>query len=112
MTNEEYTRWLVDNAFLKVMTSEMDYFDAKFIDPLVDKICEHNTKFKRTEMKDCKLDLQTAIEEIEICKDSIDMRVLAAYGWDTTSIKRYIVKYMPEETRKDLKKALDGENEL
>ena len=33
MTNEEYTKWLVDNAFLKVMTSEMDYFDAKFIDP-------------------------------------------------------------------------------
>ena len=112
MTNEEYTKWLVNNAFLKVMTIEMDYFDAKFVDPLVDKICEQNTKFKRAEMKDCKLDLQTAIEEIENCKHSIDMRVLIAYGWDITSIQRCIVKYMPEETRKDLKKALDGENEL
>lgn len=110
MTNEEFTKWTINNTFLKVLTAEMGYFDAMYIDPLVDKLCEQNMLYSKADKSNLKYDLKVAKEEIEKCKYSIKNRVLEAYGWDNHAVERMIIKYLPEELKNSLIK--HGENEL
>lgn len=109
MTNEEYTKWTINNTFLKVLTAEMGYFDAMYIDPLVDKLCEQNMLYSKTDKDNLKYDLIVAREEIDKRKYSINQRVLEAYGWDNGAIERHLIKFLPDDLKKSL---INGENEL
>ena len=48
MIDENYTKYVVNNAVIKVLTKEMDYFDAVYTDPLIDKLSLENAKYKKT----------------------------------------------------------------
>ena len=109
MTNEEFTKWTINRAFLTVLTTEMGYFDAMYIDPLVDKLCEQNMLYSKADKDNLKYDLKVAREEIDKHKHSINPRVLEAYGWDNGAVERHIMKFLPDELKRSLK---HGENEL
>lgn len=109
MTNEEYTKLAINKAFLNVLTKEMDYFDAMYIDLLVDKLINQNMLYSKANKDNLKYDLMVAREEIDEHKHSIDQRVLEAYGWDNGAVERHLIKLLPDDLKKSL---INGENEL
>ena len=109
MTNEEYTKWLVDNAFLKVMTSEMDYFDAVYTDPLIDKLGMENVELKKTGFEGAKFDVVVARKLIKDYKYKINPRALEVYGWCPKAVENAIIRYLPEEYIKPVEKQIDEE---
>lgn len=109
MTNEEYTKLAINKAFLNVLTKEMGYFDAMYIDPLVDKLIGQNMLYSKADKDNLKYDLMVAREEIDKHKYSINQRVLEAYGWDNGAVERHIIKFLPDDLKKSL---INGENEL
>lgn len=49
------------------MLTNYRYFDAMYIDPLVDKLCEQNMLYSKADKNNLKYDLKVAKEEIEKC---------------------------------------------
>lgn len=115
MVDETFTKYVVNNAVIKVLTKEMDYFDAVYTDPLIDKLLKENAKYKRTGFLSMKIEPKLALEEIQRHKFCINDKALCAYGWTNDDVEQLIMTYLPDEHLKSLNRYIKrkcGESEL
>lgn len=92
--DEKFTKKVINQAFIKVLSKEMDYFDAYYTDIYVDKLCEENMQLK---VNDGTFDKDIANDRIDYFKHLIPKKVLSAYGWSNYDVKQAIIKYLPDE---------------
>ena len=115
MVDETFTKCVVNSAVIKVLTKEMDYFDAVYTDPLIDKLSKENAKYRKTGFTSIKIEPKLALEEIQKHKYCINDQVLSAYGWTNDDVEKAIMTYLPDEHLKSLNRYIKrkcGESEL
>jgi len=115
MIDETFTKCVVNSAVIKVLTKEMNYFDAVYTDPLIDKLLKENAKYKRNGFTSIKFEPKLAREEIQKYKFCINDQVLSAYGWTNDDVENQIKMYLPDESLKSLNRYIKrkcGESEL
>jgi len=110
MIDENYTKYVVNNAVIKVLTKEMDYFDAVYTDPLIDKLSKENTKYRKAGFTSIKIEPKLALEEIQKHKFCIKDQVLSAYGWTNDDVEKAIMTYLPDEHLKPLNRYIKRKN--
>lgn len=89
-------RLIVNEGFSKVLSKDMDYFDAKFTDTLIDTLGEENIELKK-QLKNTGLDIenvhpdfQELLEYTNTCAGRAGRIPLEAYGWDEEDVKKAI----------------------
>ena len=115
MIDENFTIYVVNKAFIRVLTKEMDYFDAVYTDPLIDKLSIQNAKFNKNGFFSMKFEPKIAREEIQKHKFSINGKALEAYGWSNDDVEQLIITYLPDEYLKSFNRYMKrkcGESEL
>ena len=103
-----FTENIVKKAYKDVLSKEMDYFDAIYTDPFIDKYYEELIKNKAVNGE---FNVEYAKEIIDDYKYNIPERVLEAYGWTSYDVKQAITKYLPEEYKNFLVDENDNEEE-
>lgn len=104
MCNELYTKLIVNKAFIRVLSDEMDYFDAIFTDPLIDKLYEENWQIKKQLNDKAEIDWKVLNERLDTYAFSISQLALAAYGWTALDVRNAIQKNLPDDLKRNLKK--------
>ncbi len=109
MTDQERTRLIVNKAYIQVLSREMDYFDARFTDHLVDKLVEEIISLKLKDLDNAKFDYTYANDLIDEYKYKISAVALQAYGWTPNDVKRTIIKHLPEDYKIQFQSQNEGE---
>ena len=107
--NFNFTKWVVNKAFTKALSKEMDYFDARYTDLLIDKLCIENVDLVKAGFENAQFDVRYAKKLINQYKYSINEGVLEVYGWYPKNVENAIIKYLPEEFLKSIQKRIDEE---
>ena len=92
--NTDFTLKVVNTAFIKVLSEEMDYFDAYDTDVNIDNLCKQNSRIKQNFGE---FDVSFARQLIENYKYTIPETVLEAYGWEANNVKNSIINKLPEQ---------------
>lgn len=109
MKNHNFTKWVVNKAFSKALSKEMDYFDAVYTDLLIDKLGMENVELIKTGFEGAKFDVVVARKLIKDYKYKINPRALEAYGWCPKAVENAIIRHLPEEYIKPVEKQIDEE---
>lgn len=112
MLNELFTKRVVNKAFIKVLCDEMDYFDARFTDYIVNDLVAQNLNLKNANFDNAKFDFVYANELIDEYKYRVSISALEAYGWAPNNVKKAIIKNLPEEYKAPLQKQSNNEGEM
>ena len=107
--NFNFTKWVVNKAFSKALSKEMDYFDAVYTDLLIDKLGMENVELIKIGFDGAKFEPIEARKLIKNYKYSINQQVLEAYGWCSRAVENAIIRYLPEEYIKSVEKTIDEE---
>ena len=107
--NFNFTKWVVNKAFSKALSKEMDYFDAVYTDLLIDKLGMENVELIKTGFEGAEFEPIEAKKIIKDYKYAINPQVLEVYGWCPKAVEKAIIRYLPEEFIKSVEKTIEEE---